>query len=563
MSNISNKMDEAIAVANRRMSENDAFVPQTNPNINTDIADKSDKALNIDNPDNLSEDTMNEIFGFKKEKKQFTGNIVMTDDDIDANETDEMKNEIFSNQTMDSSEMSKKGLRASISKLPELKMDDVYEVIPNIEGDDREKVAEMLFNEISEYRDRAMKQYGWTAEEADHAAATRLVSRGKEVNNKYMHDHPVTTITIDKEKVDTVEFTEEEKKKLDVSRAIRLVAVENTKLNSLKVSKIPTKIDKVAFLRNIDAAIASYRVPLPVMGDYAQFTGAQSLQMATIFGDDDETVVESVSKKAQLCYDRFFGSVSLRKYDDENKIIMSYNDFINSVAFNDLDMMLYAVYVASTPEEQEIRMRCGNPTCKKNYDCKFNAKTVIQRKEFPEWAQNRIDDIMGHTNNVDYLQNLGREWKTETMYESPYTGNIYAIAQPTIARVIDVFNYVSDDENYGAYNSLFMTIINSMYIKLDQLDENGNEYVQVTYDDDREALKVAISQIPDRDLKILSRMYADMIYTKTITIGNESDLTLPLKIFPKCPHCGQDSENYLFLEHLVFLKARNLSVEMM
>ena len=563
MSNISNKMDEAIAVANRRMSENDAFVPQTNPNINTDIADKSDKALNIDNPDNLSEDTMNEIFGFKKEKKQFTGNIVMTDDDIDTDETDEMKNEIFSNQTMDSSEMSKKGLRASISKLPKLKMDDVYEVIPNIEGDDREKVAEMLFNEISEYRDRAMKQYGWTAEEADHAAATRLVSRGKEVNNKYMHDHPVTTITIDKEKVDTVEFTEEEKKKLDVSRAIRLVAVENTKLNSLKVSKIPTKIDKVAFLRNIDAAIASYRVPLPVMGDYAQFTGAQSLQMATIFGDDDETVVESVSKKAQLCYDRFFGSVSLRKYDDENKIIMSYNDFINSVAFNDLDMMLYAVYVASTPEEQEIRMRCGNPTCKKNYDCKFNAKTVIQRKEFPEWAQNRIDDIMAHTNNVDYLQNLGREWKTETMYESPYTGNIYAIAQPTIARVIDVFNYVSDDENYGAYNSLFMTIINSMYIKLDQLDENGNEYVQVTYDDDREALKVAISQIPDRDLKILSRMYADMIYTKTITIGNESDLTLPLKIFPKCPHCGQDSENYLFLEHLVFLKARNLSVEMM
>ena len=563
MSNISNKMDEAIAVANRRMSENDAFVPQTNPNINTDIADKSDKVLNIDNPDNLSEDTMNEIFGFKKEKKQFSGNIVMTDDDIDADETDEMKNEIFSNQTMDSSEMSKKGLRANISKLPELKMDDVYEVIPNIEGDDREKVAEMLFNEISEYRDRAMKQYGWTAEEADHAAATRLVSRGKEVNNKYMHDHPVTTITIDKEKVDTVEFTEEEKKKLDVSRAIRLVAVENTKLNSLKVSKIPTKIDKVAFLRNIDAAIASYRVPLPVMGDYAQFTGAQSLQMATIFGDDDETVVESVSKKAQLCYDRFFGSVSLRKYDDENKIIMSYNDFINSVAFNDLDMMLYAVYVASTPEEQEIRMRCGNPTCKKNYDCKFNAKTVIQRKEFPEWAQNRIDDIMAHTNNVDYLQNLGREWKTETMYESPYTGNIYAIAQPTIARVIDVFNYVSDDENYGAYNSLFMTIINSMYIKLDQLDENGNEYVQVTYDDDREALKVAISQIPDRDLKILSRMYADMIYTKTITIGNESDLTLPLKIFPKCPHCGQDSENYLFLEHLVFLKARNLSVEMM
>ena len=556
MSTVSNKMDDAIAEANRRMNEEDAFAPQKLPEVNSDISKKS-----APHPDGLTEDTVNEIFGIPEDKKQFTGNVVMTDDDI-SSEEDEMKKEIFSEEELDAPETSKKNLRHETSNLPEMKLEDVYAVIPNIEGDDREKVAEMLFNEISEYRNKAMKQYGWTAEEADHAAATRLVSRGKEVNNKYMHDHPVTTVTIDKERVDDVVFTEDEKKKLDVSRAIRLVAVENTKLNSLKVSKIPTKIDKVAFLRNIDAAIASYRVPLPVMGDYAQFVGAQSMQMATIFGDENDPVVESISKKAQLCYDRFFGSMSLRKYDDEHKIILSYNDFINSVAYNDLEMMLYAVYVASTPEEQEIRMRCGNPSCKKNYDCKFNAKTVIQRKELPEWAQNRIDDIMSHTNNVDYLQKLGREWKTETMYESPYTGNIYAVAQPTIARVLDVFNYVSDDDQYGSYNALFMTIINSIYIKLDHPDENGNDYVQVTYDDDQEALKVAISQIPDRDLKILSKLYGDMMYTQNIRIGSDTEITLPLKIYPKCPHCGQDSENYLYLEHLVFLKAQNLSAEM-
>ena len=556
MSTVSNKMDDAIAEANRRMNEEDAFAPQKLPEVNSDISKKS-----APHPDGLTEDTMNEIFGIPEDKKQFTGNVVMTDDDI-SSEEDEMKKEIFSEEELDAPETSKKNLRHETSNLPEMKLEDVYAVIPNIEGDDREKVAEMLFNEISEYRNKAMKQYGWTAEEADHAAATRLVSRGKEVNNKYMHDHPVTTVTIDKERVDDVAFTEDEKKKLDVSRAIRLVAVENTKLNTLKVSKIPTKIDKVAFLRNIDAAIASYRVPLPVMGDYAQFVGAQSMQMATIFGDENDPVVESISKKAQLCYDRFFGSMSLRKYDDEHKIILSYNDFINSVAYNDLEMMLYAVYVASTPEEQEIRMRCGNPSCKKNYDCKFNAKTVIQRKELPEWAQNRIDDIMSHTNNVDYLQKLGREWKTETMYESPYTGNIYAVAQPTIARVLDVFNYVSDDDQYGSYNALFMTIINSIYIKLDHPDENGNDYVQVTYDDDQEALKVAISQIPDRDLKILSKLYGDMMYTQNIRIGSDTEITLPLKIYPKCPHCGQDSENYLYLEHLVFLKAQNLSAEM-
>lgn len=555
MSNISNKMEEAIAAANRRMEQEDAFAPQ-NVTANNNMTMQKNE-----HPDNLTDDKMNELFAIPKEKKQFTGNLVITDEDI-SKEENEMKLEIYNGENIETSDTSVKGLRTSIASLPEMKMEDVYAVIPNIEGDDRDKVANMLFNEISEYRNKAMKQYGWTEEEADHAAATRLVNRGKEINSKYVQDHPVTTITIDKEKLETVEFTEDEKKKLEVSRAIRLVAVEDKKLNSLRVSKMPTKIDKVAFLRNIDAAIASYRVPLPVMGDYAQFIGAQSIQMATIFGDEEDTVVESVTKKAQLCYDRFYGSISLRKYNDENKIILSYNDFINSVAYNDLEMMLYAVYVASTPEEQEIRMRCGNPSCKKNYDCTFNAKTVIQRKELPEWAQTRIDDIMTHTNNVDYLQNLSHEWKSETMYESPYTGNIYAVAQPTIAKFIDVFNYVSDDENYGMHNALFMTLINSIYIKLDKPDENGNDYVQVTYDDDREAIKVAISQIPDRDLKILAKIYGDMTYLQTINVGQEVDQSLPLKIFPKCPHCGQDSENYLLLKHLVFLKARDLSVEM-
>lgn len=588
-SNISKNLDAALTAAEHKMEEDAFSIPENTNENNTDASGETTAVINSSEKESLavktsnhgkmvdkkprnqkkkdpinefSEESLNEAFGvsevkeaipIKKEepkKKRTSGMVITSDDDITEDALNEIKDAIVAepvSQDPFAPAASPAGRRAA---LPELKMEDVYEVIPDIQGKDREDIASTLFNEISEYRKNAMVNYGMTPEEADHAAATRLVSRGKQYNEQYVEKHPVGVVTIDKtaETEFKSSLTDEEREKLQDTRAIRLVIVEDQKLRSLKTKKLPPRVEKASFLRTIDAAISSYRVPLPIMGDYAQFSGAQSLQMALAFNTaEEDTIIDVTTRQAELVYDRFYASSSIRKYDDTGKVLVTYDEFINTVPYFDLALMLYAVYVASTPELQELTMSCGR--CKKEFKFKMNTKTLIQVKELPQKTQDQMNDILKHTQSTEYLQKKSEEWKTETLFESPFTGNIYQLQQPTIAKVIDICQKCDLENAQDASVILFGMCMNGFYVKLDQPDEDGSEYIQVNYAEDSDEFVNILKELPEQDLKLLAKPIGDMQYG------------FNLKIFPKCPHCQNQMTNTLILDDLVFRKAQNMSVE--
>lgn len=588
-SNISKNLDAALTAAEHKMEEDAFAIPENTNENNTDASGETTAVINSSEKESLavktsnhgkmvdkkprnqkkkdpinefSEESLNEAFGvsevkeaipIKKEepkKKRTSGMVITSDDDITEDALNEIKDAIVAepvSQDPFAPAASPAGRRAA---LPELKMEDVYEVIPDIQGKDREDIASTLFNEISEYRKNAMVNYGMTPEEADHAAATRLVSRGKQYNEQYVEKHPVGVVTIDKtaETEFKSSLTDEEREKLQDTRAIRLVIVEDQKLRSLKTKKLPPRVEKASFLRTIDAAISSYRVPLPIMGDYAQFSGAQSLQMALAFNTaEEDTIIDVTTRQAELVYDRFYASSSIRKYDDTGKVLVTYDEFINTVPYFDLALMLYAVYVASTPELQELTMSCGR--CKKEFKFKMNTKTLIQVKELPQKTQDQMNDILKHTQSTEYLQKKSEEWKTETLFESPFTGNIYQLQQPTIAKVIDICQKCDLENAQDASVILFGMCMNGFYVKLDQPDEDGSEYIQINYAEDSDEFVNILKELPEQDLKLLAKPIGDMQYG------------FNLKIFPKCPHCQNQMTNTLILDDLVFRKAQNMSVE--
>lgn len=588
-SDISKNLDAALTAAEHKMEEDAFAIPENTNENNTDASGETTAVINSSEKESLavktsnhgkmvdkkprnqkkkdpinefSEESLNEAFGvsevkeeipIKKEepkKKHTSGMVITSDDDITEDALNEIKDAIVAEpiaQDPFAPTASPAGRRAT---LPELKMEDVYEVIPDIQGKDREDIASTLFNEISEYRKNAMVNYGMTPEEADHAAATRLVSRGKQYNEQYVEKHPVGVVTIDKtaETEFKSSLTDEEREKLQDTRAIRLVIVEDQKLRSLKTKKLPPRVEKASFLRTIDAAISSYRVPLPIMGDYAQFSGAQSLQMALAFNTaEEDTIIDVTTRQAELVYDRFYASSSIRKYDDTGKVLVTYDEFINTVPYFDLALMLYAVYVASTPELQELTMSCGR--CKKEFKFKMNTKTLIQVKELPQKTQDQMNDILKHTQSTEYLQKKSEEWKTETLFESPFTGNIYQLQQPTIAKVIDICQKCDLENAQDASVILFGMCMNGFYVKLDQPDEDGSEYIQVNYAEDSDEFVNILKELPEQDLKLLAKPIGDMQYG------------FNLKIFPKCPHCQNQMTNTLILDDLVFRKAQNMSVE--
>ena len=91
--------------------------------------------------------------------------------------------------------------------------------------------------------------------------------------------------------------------------------------------------------------------------------------------------------------------------------------------------------------------------------------------------------------------------------------------------------------------------MNGFYVKLDQPDEDGSEYIQVNYAEDSDEFVNILKELPEQDLKLLAKPIGDMQYG------------FNLKIFPKCPHCQNQMTNTLILDDLVFRKAQNMSVE--
>lgn len=476
---------------------------------------------------------------------------VLTDDDS-ADDMDVMKNLIVAAQNPASTPVSQAEKTIQKSETFEDAKKDIYELIPDIANEDKQETAVALYNEIAEYRKNMIISYGLTPEEADKAASTRLMNRGKEINDNYKKAHPDAIIMVNKENAKSLEdlnFTEDEKTKLQNARAIRLVEVEDQDLHMIKSSKIPPHVDKVSFIRNLDAAISSYRVPLPVMGDYAQLTGAQTIQMATAFGSEDDSILDLTVKQAQLVYDRFFGSLTTKKYDDQNRTVMSYDEFINTMPYNDLDMLVYGVYVASTPEEQELKMKCGR--CHKDFTWNINAKQLVDTTLMEEEIRNRMNDVLSHTQNPEYIAKLSKDWHTETRMKSPSTGNIYAFQQPTIAKALDVFQRVDMNDQMDAINAIFLIHLNTVFFKLATPDKEGNEYVELNYPDDVNAMLQLMKDIPESDLKLLSKYMRTMNYD------------LPLMIYPVCPHCDNHMSNKVSIEELVFQKAQNMSAEML
>lgn len=547
---IDNKIESGDMFAPRDSQKEEKIKSISEPHIETP------RTMSNPQKNTVEETTLEAAFGVSTESviekavKKAKESKVITTDDIDEEETNSIKEQIMASEKTTQDPFAPKSKQVSESSIAK---EDVYDFIPDIEGQDKEVLGQKLYEEIEQYRKDAILKWGLTQEEADAAAAQRMVRRGKEINDTYVEQHPTGVVTVDKvnaEKLVDLNFSEEEKKKIQKAKAIRLIAIEDKKLNQLKVKKIPPRVNKVNYIRTLDAAISTYRVPLPIMGDYAQFTGAQTVQMITAFSAKDDTILDMTVRQAQLCYDRFYGSTTMRKYDENNRIILTYEDFINSVPYEDLKMMLYGLYVASTPEEQELDLICGRPQCQKEFTWKINAKQLVQVKELPKAIQERMDDILNHTQNADYLKKLGEDWKQEVRYESPYTGNIYALQNPTIAKVIDVFSRIDQNDQTEAFNAAFLIVMNSIYFKLENPDDDG-DYIEVSYPDDIEAMIEIMKEIPEVDLKMLSKPMGEMSYN------------LPLKMFPLCPHCHNQMENELGLDQLVFQKARDMSEEIM
>ena len=420
--------------------------------------------------------------------------------------------------------------------------EELREEMPDLDDVTFEQMSDKVRNEIYNYRKELIIKSGLTIEEANAAAKARVSKRGKEENDVYLKENPnMAIVEIDKTNVDKVEFTPEEREKLVKVKSIKLKVVEDVDLKTINIERID-KRHKAAALQSLDTNLAQYSVPLPLMSDFCKFKGSQIIQLIQAIRYDDASLDEIISKKASLIYNQLSGGANLQKFDENGKVIMSYQDFINKFMFHDIDMALYGILVASSMESIESTLTCGS--CDTPFQWKYNLKQLLDLSDLSDEFKDKFDDILAHKSNTQYLQELYKENHKSIRVKSPITKNMYDLDYPTIARAINLYQVIDQKDETMLYLSAFALFINKMYV----YNKKKDSYIPIEEDEYRSLMEV-LQTIPQEEIDIIQTFLSPYLYKAKFTLKS------------KCQACGHNMVNELSIDDLVFLRARDSSTE--
>lgn len=424
----------------------------------------------------------------------------------------------------------------------EISDDEIKEAMPDIPEDDAMYIYENIRLRTDNYRKELIYQKRFSREDASRKAIEYMKEIAEDENIRYLKKHPnLLVVTVDKEKEKDLTFTDEEKDKMVKAKVIKLEVVETEDLLVNKVRKVDKK-NKLSVVQSMDRYMSQYSVPLPTMCDFVTFKGAQLVEINNLRVDRDTTILEITEKKANLVYRQLIGGANLKKYDDNGKISMYYQDFLNKFPVNDLDLAVYGVMVASSMEEMEVDIPCDD--CGQSFSTKYNLKTLLTMKGLTDEYKDRFEDILHNKSNTLRLRQLYNDVNKTYRMKSPITNNVYEINTPSIARAIGLYQHLNMDDEIDVYFSAIYQYINRIYL----YDNDKDDYVVVDENEYQE-LFAAVRTLPQTEINLIGQFIAPMIYQPYFTLKS------------KCEHCGYNMETPVSMNDLVFLTTQGSPTE--
>lgn len=384
----------------------------------------------------------------------------------------------------------------------------------------------------------------------------------------------VVVVKIDKCNEDKIAFSEEEQRKLSIAKSIRLVAVEDKNLSTIKIKKAKPR-EKAKFMKNLDKAISKHSVPLPVFGDFVQFKGAQTITLITNIINEDDSMSESLTKKASLLYECLCGGANIEKTNERGELVLTIDEFADRYPYPDISMGLYGIFCASSKATGITDLQCR--ACNGTFKHEYRIKNFLRFDNIPDkWAE-RIDKILTNKGNVTAIKELVEAGNQTERIQSTETGNVYDLTVPSIGKAKTIFDQIDESDPQNVYYaSLLLYLENILLPDWDNYnpnDEDSLEYISYGRDLDIEesrAKKIAskvvftdeeakynpvaelfdlLQQIPEIDLKLIANRIAEMYIEPNFAIVT------------KCPHCGKEVTVNLDLQNMLFLLTQAISTE--
>ena len=371
----------------------------------------------------------------------------------------------------------------------------------------------------------------------------------------------VVVVNVDKTNVNDLEFTEEEKSKLLISKAIRLNVLEDESLRSINVKSQVRGKKKITFLESFANKLNQYSVPMMNTGDFATFRAAKAIDitMAQMPYDSSSNELNSMhdwyNKQATFLYDRFVSSTAFPELEEGEK--PSSVQFINHFKYDDMAAALFAISLSTLSSTDKGAFQCRE--CKHNFEHTYSLEELFNVELRPEGTKTTMNKIKASKYERETMLQFVDKKNEHFRVRSEETGIVYELYLPSIAEMLEMsksfkgdFNNMDDvligKENLAAHiYSIFvpeqdgsMTLIGR-----DPEFEETHDYPYVGED-----------YAPTEDILAMIELLPQSDYELLVVYANAMVASFDQLIKVTCPNCGKELYFSDDISRKVFTAAR-------
>ena len=296
-------------------------------------------------------------------------------------------------------------------------------------------------------------------------------------------------IIIDKTKMGhVIDFTDEERAKLQKVKSIKLKEVETIELQSIKTKKAKVGVaDKILQKRN---SVRNTTVVLPVSGFTVVMKGCSTFELMGLINSNAVDVMALVSKWT-LVHSKV-ESTSIGK--------LSFNNFLNSVSSMEYDILVYGILCATFPDEDTFPLNC--PKCRTSIEHKYSVRSLLRAEEMsPELAE-KVKEVA----DASYTENQAKECfensilNTELTIRLPISEFVCTLGvQNAYSFIYDSVNAIDKMDEKYQQAIILTSAIPTIYVP--NPDDDGDSYLEIADTEDK--IKLVYS-LEARDISILT-----------------------------------------------------------
>ncbi len=395
-------------------------------------------------------------------------------------------------------------------------------------------LAEMdaTIEELKEYKEEVEEEQQIIQDEEDDIIEYETDdSKQREFNESYEE----AVVLIDKTGFgQTINFTDEEREKLETVKKIRLEEIETVEVNVNNVKRVKKKSDlKKIIKKHVNKGITT-QVVLPVSGYTATISGCSAYELANMTSRDEDPVRNAQNK----------WSLIHSKIEDTSIGKMGFNEFLSNTAFSDYNTLIYGILCSTYPDDDSIPLKCEH--CKKEFKHNYSTRSLIRAEKMEDKLKDAFMEIVDASYN---------ETDAKAVHDNALVSVIRKIKLPASEIIAEIYvqtahdfinktvkgtvNLKDDKYNEAAIMS---SMVKAMYIPD---DEEPGSYFEV---DTTEEIIEVIFSLSDIDVRVITKIAEDLLNDMDIEYGF-MDI--------KCPHCGHYTPSFTFdIESLLFIRYR-------